>query len=81
MSDPKSRTGEEDKKGLIKSFVSLFSAQTSYAISGLSIYSNGGTCVQVAHNQPDLHIIYGGTVTRTLHLFIIELAFTILPSL
>ncbi|KIM44920.1 hypothetical protein M413DRAFT_442894 [Hebeloma cylindrosporum] len=46
MSDPKSRTGEEDKKDLTK-----------------QIYSHGGSCVQIANNQPDLFVVYGGTVT------------------
>ena len=66
MSDPKSKTGEEDKKTLTKLYypphfqdiliwVSLFSCR---------IYANGGTCAQVATNQPELYVIYGGSVTR-----------------
>ncbi|KAJ3515533.1 hypothetical protein NLJ89_g1703 [Agrocybe chaxingu] len=46
MSDPKSRTGEEDKKTITK-----------------SIYANGGTCAQIANNQPDLYVVYGGSIT------------------
>ncbi|KDR80522.1 hypothetical protein GALMADRAFT_240825 [Galerina marginata CBS 339.88] len=46
MSDPKSRTGEEDKKSLTK-----------------QIYANGGACAQIATNQPELFVAYGGTVT------------------
>ncbi|CAA7265112.1 unnamed protein product [Cyclocybe aegerita] len=46
MSDPKSRTGEEDKKTITK-----------------SIYANGGTCAQIANNQPNLYVIYGGSIT------------------
>ncbi|KAF8963440.1 DNA ligase 4 [Flammula alnicola] len=46
MSDPKSRTGDEDKKTLSK-----------------QIYANGGTCAQIATNQPELFVVYGGTVT------------------
>ncbi|KAF8159664.1 DNA ligase IV [Crassisporium funariophilum] len=46
MSDPKSRTGEEDKKTLTK-----------------MIYANGGACAQIATNQPDLYVVYGGNVT------------------
>jgi len=45
MSNPKSRTGEEDKKALTK-----------------QIYANGGSCAQIANNQPDLFVVYGGTV-------------------
>ena len=28
------------------------------------IHANGGTCAQIATNQPNLYIVYGGTVTR-----------------
>ncbi|RXW22137.1 hypothetical protein EST38_g3713 [Candolleomyces aberdarensis] len=46
MSDPKSRTGDQDKKELMK-----------------QVHSNGGSCAQIATNQPNLYIVYGGTVT------------------
>ncbi|KAF8074989.1 DNA ligase IV [Lyophyllum atratum] len=45
MSDPKSRTGDQDKKELMT-----------------LIHANGGTCAQVAANQPLLFIVYGGKV-------------------
>ncbi|TFK29738.1 DNA ligase 4 [Coprinopsis marcescibilis] len=46
MSDPKSRTGEEDKKALMK-----------------LIHGNGGTCAQIPTNQPNLYVVYGGSIT------------------
>ncbi|KAF9462872.1 DNA ligase 4 [Collybia nuda] len=46
MSDPKSRTGDEDKRTLMK-----------------IIHTNGGACTQIATNQPQLFIIYGGKST------------------
>ncbi|KAF6761657.1 DNA ligase 4 [Ephemerocybe angulata] len=46
MSDPKSKTGDQDKKELMK-----------------QIHANGGTCAQIATKQPNLFVVYGGTVT------------------
>ncbi|TEB36658.1 DNA ligase 4 [Coprinellus micaceus] len=46
MSDPKSRTGDQDKKDLMK-----------------QIHANGGTCAQIARDQPNLYVVYGGAVT------------------
>ncbi|KAJ8521547.1 hypothetical protein ONZ45_g1752 [Pleurotus djamor] len=45
-SDPKSRTGDKDKKDLMK-----------------LIHANGGKCVQIAREQPNLFVVYGGTST------------------
>ncbi len=33
-------------------------------IRGFRIYANGGTCAQIAGNQPDLFVVYGGSITR-----------------
>ncbi|RDB23717.1 DNA ligase 4 [Hypsizygus marmoreus] len=46
MSDPKSRTGDEDKRQLMK-----------------QIHANGGSCAQIAKDQENLFIVYGGKVT------------------
>ncbi|KAF9525150.1 DNA ligase 4 [Crepidotus variabilis] len=46
MSDPKSRTGDDDKISLTQ-----------------LIYANGGSVAQVATSQPELFVIYGGSVT------------------
>ncbi|KAG6910034.1 DNA ligase (ATP) [Tephrocybe rancida] len=46
MSDPKSRTGDQDKKELMK-----------------LIHTNGGTCAQIAMNQAESFVVYGGKVT------------------
>ncbi|EED85575.1 predicted protein [Postia placenta Mad-698-R] len=45
-SDPKSRTGEQDKKELLR-----------------MIRANGGKYVQMAKNNPDVLVVYGGTIT------------------
>lgn len=66
MSDPKSKTGEEDKKTLTK----LYYPPLSHNILNWAslflcrIYTNGGACAQVATNQPELYVVYGGSVTR-----------------
>ena len=66
MSDPKSRTGEEDKKTLTKMYYPPLSQDILNWVSFFlrRIYANGGTCAQVATNQPELYVIYGGSVTR-----------------
>ncbi|TFK71638.1 DNA ligase 4 [Pluteus cervinus] len=46
MSDPKSRTGNQDRKDLMK-----------------IIHTHGGKCAQIAGSQPNLFVVYGGTVT------------------
>ncbi|KAJ3527652.1 hypothetical protein NMY22_g9703 [Coprinellus aureogranulatus] len=46
MSDPKSKTGDQDKKDLMK-----------------LIHANGGTCAQIARDQPNMYVVYGGAVT------------------
>ncbi|TFK40007.1 DNA ligase IV [Crucibulum laeve] len=46
MSDPKSRTGDQDKKNLMT-----------------MIHANGGKCAQIAKDQENLFVVYGGTVT------------------
>ncbi|GLB41800.1 putative DNA ligase [Lyophyllum shimeji] len=45
MSDPKSRTGDQDRRELMT-----------------LIHANGGTCAQIATNQPLLFMVYGGKV-------------------
>ncbi|KAI0700108.1 DNA ligase 4 [Cerioporus squamosus] len=45
-SDPKSRTGAEDKRALLQ-----------------MIHAHGGKYVQVARNDPDLLVVYGGQTT------------------
>ncbi|KZT10103.1 DNA ligase 4 [Laetiporus sulphureus 93-53] len=45
-SDPKSRTGDEDKKELLK-----------------LIRANGGSFVQIARDDPQVLVVYGGTTT------------------
>ncbi|KIK09022.1 hypothetical protein K443DRAFT_672060 [Laccaria amethystina LaAM-08-1] len=45
MSDPKSKTGDEERKELMK-----------------LIHANGGSCAQVANNQPELFIVYEGNI-------------------
>lgn len=54
MADPKSRTGDEERKELMK-----------------LIHANGGSCAQVANNQPELFIVYeGNTIPYDLKLLI-----------
>jgi DNA ligase-4 len=66
MSDPKSRTGEEDKKTLTKLYYRPLSQDILNWVSLFlcRIYANGGTCAQIATNQPELYVIYEGSVTR-----------------
>jgi DNA ligase-4 len=66
MSDPKSRTGEEDKKALTKQCAHQIIIGFLTDLSIPRIYANGGSCAQIANNQPDLFVVYGGTVTRKL---------------
>lgn len=63
MSDPKSRTGEDDKKSIAKMYAySLrISIWTQFC---LRIYANGGTLAQIIANQPNIYGVYGGMVTR-----------------
>lgn len=66
MSDPKSRTGEQDKKNLMTLWVVHFAASQINTNIQIRIHSNGGKCAQIATSQPQLFIVYGGTVTREL---------------
>lgn len=64
MSDPKSRTGDQDKKDLMKLLVPSRFLVGVIDLNHASIHTNGGTCAQIATNQSNLFVVYGGMVTR-----------------
>lgn len=67
MSDPKSRTGDQDRKELMKLCAYVFADHiwtTKVDLSFRRIYANGGNCAQIAALQLNLFVVYGGTTTR-----------------
>lgn len=62
-SDPKSKTGDKDKKDLITLWVFCRYVKDLTHV-WYRIHANGGTCAQIATNQPQLFVVYGGKTIR-----------------
>ena len=65
-SDPKSRTGEEDKEEITKLYSTISLSTSSGSMSVCRILANGGKTIQVIPKllQQPVLIVYGGNVTR-----------------
>lgn len=64
-SDPKSRTGEEEKKELQKmSVIRLFLSFQDILTAKDSCHANGGKVVQIAKGVDSILIVYGGSSIR-----------------
>ena len=65
-SDPKSRTGAEDKKALLQMCVVSMSLSFVYELTDfVRIHAHGGSYVQFARDDPNLLVVYGGQTTRS----------------